>query len=88
MTANISTNRKIWFGLRGSRCEHSYTISIIGSSLSVVSRPVGGGKLPDVAVGDTIGCGYNWAKSEVYFTLNGEILSKYYEHITSSKEES
>ncbi len=29
------------------------------------------------AEGDTIGCGINWDKGSVYYTLNGEWVGKY-----------
>ena len=47
-------------------------IGVIGSYFYVSGAGVT--RLPKVEVADTIGCGYDWAASEIYFTLNGELL--------------
>jgi len=34
--------------------------------------------------GDTVGCGINWSKNSVYYTLNGKLVGAYYEPVDPS----
>ncbi|KAH7203416.1 ankyrin repeat-containing domain protein [Fusarium oxysporum] len=67
-------NRKIRFGLKGSLPKNEHMIGVIGSYFYVSGAGVT--RLPKVEVADTIGCGYDWAASEIYLTLNGELLGE------------
>ncbi|EWY92130.1 hypothetical protein FOYG_09026 [Fusarium oxysporum NRRL 32931] len=64
----------IRFGLKGSLPKNEHIIGVLGSYFYVSGA--GFTRLPRVEVADTIGCGYNWAASEIYFTLNGELLGE------------
>ena len=60
------------FGLKGSLSERG-NIAHVSGLYFFMSGPQNDG-LPSVTIGDTIGCGYNWVRSEIYFTLNGRLL--------------
>ncbi|WKT43886.1 Polyketide synthase, dehydratase domain superfamily [Fusarium oxysporum f. sp. vasinfectum] len=74
-------NKKIRFGLKGSLPKNEHMIGVIGSYFYVSGAGVT--RLPKVEVADTIGCGYDWAASEIYVTLNGELLT-YHSTITEA----
>jgi hypothetical protein len=76
MKADHWRKREISFGLEKSPPKSGHVIFFSGSYSFVKGAIYGQDRLPKAKIGDTIGCGYNWAGSEIYFTLNGKLLGE------------
>ncbi|KAM5356996.1 hypothetical protein ACJZ2D_016721 [Fusarium nematophilum] len=80
--AQFWSSSSINFGLEGTVEGASHMIHLGGTYLFVLS---GGEPLPRVHTGDTIGCGLDWDRSEVYFTVNGQRLDQITKSVRRAK---